>query len=64
MVGEAQWQELASSSPVVLWLACHCWHTFWYVSGRIYGTETRGESEKGPPPDRSGVAGLSAGGYR
>lgn len=60
MWGDAQWQALASSSPLVSWLAYLSWHVYWWSGWIAIESENDAKNDQDPAPgwmDGSGVAG-------
>lgn len=66
------WPVVASSSPLVCWLAYRCWHVWWWFYGIIYDEETTTQGAlaakgistmaEGPPPaTRSGPSSSPTG---
>lgn len=59
-----QWQEVASSSPVVFWLGYLCWHVYWWSGWIAIDGENEGLNERNPVPREYGKDGVAVGGYR
>jgi hypothetical protein len=50
-----EWQDLASSSLVVSYLAYLSWHSYWSVSSALEAEESTSQNDNNPDPDGTGI---------